>query len=218
MRQFLALILIFTTITTIPIEGTSQQGNITYYYALLIYPETGSFSTGSSLANITVILKQSPSPHVELQGAFPSIPTSDLVSIIEAPDPSHFVLTTQDVSQLVRTGKLIKNEWNLTYAGRSAFQLSNGAFVDGIQATITFNYGSKIAMYDSSSGVLVWESFYVSISPTKGYALFLELLPSSSIYGAPLPINNLRVVEIISAIIVITAFYSLASRKRYRIL
>jgi len=180
-------------------------------YELLIYS-----SSMDLLANMTLIYV--PPSNLTLYGAFDGMPKSDLLSILEAPDPSHFKLSAQQISELTRNGVLSMSGWTLYYQGKGAFQLTNGKFVEGPEVLISFSYGSKNAMYDSLSENLIWENFYVSVSSSSGYYFVLTALPSETIEGTPIPTLNLQILDAMVVAITLMAAYSLLTRKRYRIL
>lgn len=214
---FPALLGIFFIILAVGKPVQSQAEEI-IQYELQIFSSSSYSSASLSVANLSVTLLLSQTPRLILNGTTTVLSEEEILSILESPDISHFILSQKQMNELMSTGKLDADNWSLLYTGRSAFQLLNGRFVEGPEVIILFNYGSKNAMYDSSTGILIWENFFVSTSSSSGYEFFLEALPSEKITGTSIPTWRLEILEIAIALLLILSIYAIVMRKRYRIM
>ncbi|MGC9115439.1 MAG: hypothetical protein ACP5HH_05495 [Fervidicoccaceae archaeon] len=214
----LFLIFFMAILSTIMFSSpaSSQQEKVVIY-ELLIYSSNSSLDE-SLIANLTASLSIYPSLHLTLNGTLTDLSNEDILSILEAPDISHFLLSQQQIKELISSGKLKVDNWTLLYMGKGAFQLIDGRFVEGPEVTISFNGGTKNAMYDSSTGFLIWENFYVLTSGNSNYIIFMEALPSPFLTGYSLPSQRFQFLEVAVLVLVILSVYAVATRKKYRIL
>lgn len=197
-------------------QNIINNGNIAY--DLLIYDSYDNMAAGNYLSNLTVFYKESPFPDITLTGSILGISQEDLKSIIEMPSISHFRLSQQNISALMKNGRIEMNGWTISYGGKGIFQLSDGRFVEGIDVTISFASGSKSAMYDPSTGLLIMENFYISSQQGNVYVFFLEISSYGPVSGTKLPVEKLTILELFSFLIIALAAYSIFNRNKYRVL
>ena len=225
------LIAIAPVVVQASTSSTKYPESISIIYKVSLYASQSEFFSGSSSGsvdfkvcfervddyytpiNITII---------SMRHLPPTVAASQLLNLVEYPTLKHFSLKPEDLAYIKKHRTDVIDGVDYEYDGYGVLYMGDNKFEDGYRVTIEFGVGSKEALYDQETGLLLSELFSIRLTGfliVSHYIVYVKAIVAPSFIGNKgINYSVLKILQLIAAIVGVGAVAAFALRSRYRIL
>ncbi len=205
--------------------------NISIIYKVSLYTSQSAFFSGSSSGSVDfkVCFKKVDDYYkplnitiISMRHLPPTIPASQLLNLVEYPTIKHFSLKPEDLAYIKKHKIDVIDGVDYEYDGYGVLYMGDNKFEDGYRVTIEFGIGSKEALYDQETGLLLSELFSIRLTgflTVSHYIVYVKAIVAPNFIGNKgINYSVIKILQLIAAIVVVGAVAAYALRSKYRIL